>query len=172
MDNFDKIYIYIYIYIYICINIFINIYINMYVIYIIYKYICIYVNIYICIFYIYIYISLNNGNDLIQLRYAEFHAGGYPTIFSRIWLTNRKLQYNGFLQYNWRQSFVSHLESVYLFCCCLHLNISSVFLFSKLFVHNQTGAKINRIEITVIGKRRNIQELSHAIQWVTNESRV
>ena len=56
----------------------------MYVIYIIYKYICIYVNIYICIFYIYIYISLNNGNDLIQLRYAEFHAGGYPTIFSRI----------------------------------------------------------------------------------------
>ena len=31
--------------------------------------------------------------------------------------------------------------------------------------HNQTAAKINRIKIvTVIGKRRNIQELKHAIQ--------
>ena len=40
-------------------------------------------------------------------------------------------------------------------------------------VHNQPAAKINRIKtITVIGKRRNIQELSHAMQWGTNESRV
>ena len=66
------------------------------------------------------------------VRYSEFHAGGYPTIFSRIWLTKGKLPYNRLLKYNWRQCFVSYLESMYLLWC-LHLDISSVFLFSKSF---------------------------------------
>ena len=40
-------------------------------------------------------------------------------------------------------------------------------------VHNQTAVKINRIKIiTVIGKRRNIEELNQTIQGGSNKSRV
>ena len=122
-DNMARIYIYIYVYIYI--------YIYIYIIYIYYIYIYIYIYI-IYTLHIHIYLWIMIWTNTTLVWYSEFHAGGYPTIFSWIWLTNGKLQYNAFLQYNWRQPFVSYLESMYLFWC-LHLDISFVFLLSKLF---------------------------------------
>ena len=65
------------------------------------------------------------------VRYSEFHASGYAAVFSWIWFTKGKLQYNGFLQYNWRQFFVLYLESVYLFWY-LHFDICSIFLVRKI----------------------------------------
>ena len=74
------------------------------------------------------------------IRYSEFHAGGYPTIFSQIWLTNRNLQYNGFLQYNWCQSLLSYLESVYLFWC-LDFDISKCLYMMSL---NNEGSQFSK----------------------------
>ena len=51
--------------------------------------------------------ELTNTN---LVRYSEFHVGGYPTIFSRIYFANGKLQYNGFLQDNAMVSDVSPLS--------------------------------------------------------------
>ena len=69
--------------------------------------------------------------------YSEFHIGGYPTIFSQICFTNVKLQYC-FLQNTWPQSFVSNIESVYLFAVSILISVpffcsASYFIGKKRF---------------------------------------
>ena len=79
-----------------------------------------------------IIINVLFNNFAKTYMFCPFYIWTFYNNFSRIWLTNGKLYDNGFLQYSWRQSFVPNLESVYLFWC-LHFDISSVFLFSKIF---------------------------------------
>ena len=86
-------------------------------------YICIMYNVYI---YPYMYLWIMEWTNTTLVLYSEFYGGGYQTIFNEIWFTGKKLQYNGFIQYNWCQSFVSYLESMYLFSC-LYFDITSVF---------------------------------------------
>ena len=89
-------YIYIYIYIIIKYNIkhtFSNtfrltyIYIYIIYIYIIYVYYILYI--YICI-YIHTYLWIMVWTNTTLVWCSEFYSGGYPTIFSQIWLTNER----------------------------------------------------------------------------------
>ena len=115
------------------------------------------------------YFQIMEWTNTTSVRCSEFHVDGYPTIFSRICFTNGKLQCNCFLQYIWRQSFVSYLENLYFFWC-LHFDINSGFLFSKLFpphlaISNFSFKNKKHLFESVL-QEEHFQTISHVITGV------
>ena len=80
-----------------------------------------------------LYLRVMGWTNTALVWYSEFHVGGCPNIFSQVCFTNGRLQYNGFLQYNWCQSFMPCLERVPLFWC-LHFHISSIYCSVSYFL--------------------------------------